>query len=58
MLPRRKMTPQKKGLLQEKQLHDTEKRDKFRIYGELLHVYGYSAPEGADPAAPAAKPAP
>lgn len=27
--------------LQEKQLKDTEKREKFRIYGELLNAYGY-----------------
>jgi predicted ribosome quality control (RQC) complex YloA/Tae2 family protein len=33
--------------LQMKQLKDTEKRDKYRIYGELLHAYGYSVPEGA-----------
>lgn len=33
--------------LQERQLRDTEKRDKFRIYGELLNTYGYNIPEGA-----------
>ena len=33
--------------LQQKQLKDTEKREKFRIYGELLHTYGYSAEPGA-----------
>ncbi|MGI6111138.1 MAG: Rqc2 family fibronectin-binding protein [Bilifractor sp.] len=27
--------------LQEKQMHDTEKKDKYRIYGELLNTYGY-----------------
>lgn len=32
--------------LQKKQLKDTEKRDKFKIYGELLHTYGYSLEEG------------
>jgi predicted ribosome quality control (RQC) complex YloA/Tae2 family protein len=37
----------KKLNLQEKQLKSTEKMDKYRIYGELLHTYGYSAPEGA-----------
>lgn len=37
----------KKYDLQKKQLNDTKKREKFRIYGELLHTYGYSAPEGA-----------
>ncbi len=33
--------------LQRKQLSDTEKKDKFRLYGELLNAYGYSVPEGA-----------
>lgn len=33
--------------LQEKQLKDTEKRDKYRIWGELLNTYGYSSPPGA-----------
>ncbi|MCI7468775.1 MAG: NFACT RNA binding domain-containing protein [Lachnospiraceae bacterium] len=37
----------KKLNLQEKQLKSTEKMDKYRVYGELLHTYGYSAPEGA-----------
>lgn len=32
----------KKYDLQMKQLKDTEKRDKFRNYGELLNAYGYS----------------
>lgn len=31
----------KKYDLQCKQLQDTENRDKYRIYGELIHVYGY-----------------
>ncbi len=31
-----------------KQLKDTEKRDKFRIYGELINTYGYGiTPAGA-----------
>ena len=34
--------------LQQKQLKDTEKRDKFRVYGELLTAYGYGLEEGAD----------
>lgn len=34
----------KKYDLQAKQLKDTEKREKYRIYGELLNAYGYSAP--------------
>lgn len=33
----------KKYDLQMKQLRDTEKREKYRIYGELLNTYGYSA---------------
>ncbi len=33
--------------LQCRQIRDTEKRDKYRVYGELLHTYGYSVPEGA-----------
>lgn len=37
----------KKLDIQEKQLKDTEKRDKFRIYGELINAYGYNIPEGA-----------
>ncbi len=32
--------------LQDKQLHDTEKRDKYKLYGELIHTYGYDIPEG------------
>ncbi len=31
----------KKYALQQKQLKDTEDRDKYRIYGELIHTYGY-----------------
>ena len=33
----------KKLDLQTKQLKDTEKKDKYKIYGELLHTYGYEA---------------
>ncbi len=33
--------------LQTKQLKDCDKMDKYRTYGELLNVYGYSAAEGA-----------
>ncbi len=36
----------KKLSLQQKQLKDTEKRDKYKVYGELLQVYGYGVPEG------------
>lgn len=37
----------KKYDIQLKQLKDTEKRDKYKVYGELLTAYGYSCPEGA-----------
>lgn len=37
----------KKLQLQLKQLQDTEKRDKYRLYGELIHTYGYNVEEGA-----------
>ena len=37
----------KKYDLQMKQLKDTENRDRYKIYGELLHVYGYNLEEGA-----------
>ena len=33
--------------LQRKQIRDTEKRDKYRLYGELLNAYAYSVPTGA-----------
>ncbi len=33
--------------LQLKQMQDTEKRDTWRIYGELLNTYGYGAEPGA-----------
>lgn len=36
----------KKLDLQQKQLRDTDKRDKYKVYGELLHTYGYEAKEG------------
>lgn len=36
----------KKFAIQEKQLLSTEKRDKYRIYGEMLNTYGYGAKEG------------
>src|SRR5699024_8829084 len=32
----------KKFDLQTKQLKGTEKRDRYKVYGELLHTYGYS----------------
>ena len=37
----------KKYDLQLKQLEDTDKREKYKIYGELLNVYGYNVTEGA-----------
>ena len=33
--------------LQTRQLQETNKRDRYRLYGELLNVYGYGIPEGA-----------
>lgn len=37
----------KKYDLQRKQMQDTEKREKYRIYGELLNTYGYGVEPGA-----------
>lgn len=37
----------KKYDLQLRQLKDTEKKDKYRIYGELLNTYGYQVTAGA-----------
>ena len=37
----------KKYDLQLCQLRDTKNRDKYKIYGELLHTYGYGLEEGA-----------
>lgn len=36
----------KKLAIQEKQLADTGKRDKFKVYGELIHTYGYQMEAG------------
>ncbi|MDE7046203.1 MAG: NFACT family protein, partial [Acetatifactor sp.] len=36
----------KKYDLQLRQMQDTEKKDKYRIYGELLNTYGYEASAG------------
>ncbi len=36
----------KKYDLQQKQLKDTEKRDKYKVYGELLNTYGYELSGG------------
>lgn len=37
----------KKYDLQLRQLKDTDKRDKYRIYGELINAYGYGLEDGA-----------
>lgn len=37
----------KKYDLQLKQLKDTENRDKFKVYGELINTYGYNLEPGA-----------
>ena len=37
----------KKYDLQLRQIRDTEKKEKFRVYGELLTAYGYSVQSGA-----------
>ncbi|HBA47851.1 MAG TPA: hypothetical protein DCZ91_08640 [Lachnospiraceae bacterium] len=37
----------KKYDLQQRQMKDTEKRETYRIYGELLNTYGYDAQPGA-----------
>lgn len=37
----------KKYDLQMRQMQDTEKRETYRIYGELIHTYGYSVPAGS-----------
>ncbi len=37
----------KKYDIQQKQLESTKKKDKYRIYGELLNTYGYSVEPGA-----------
>jgi len=36
----------KKYDLQMRQLKDTENRDKFKVYGELINAYGYNLEEG------------
>ena len=37
----------KKYDLQMRQMKDTEKRDKYKVYGELLNTYGYNVEPGA-----------
>lgn len=41
----------KKYNLQMQQKKDTEKREKYRLYGELLHTYGYQIAPGSKKAA-------
>ena len=36
----------KKYQLQEKQMNDTKKKEKYRIYGELINTYGYDVRPG------------
>ena len=38
---------QKKYDLQLKQLKDTEKKDKYKVYGELINTYGYNLDENS-----------
>ena len=38
----------KKYEIQSKQLEDTKKKDKFKIYGELITAFGYGLTPGAD----------
>ncbi|MDR1018224.1 MAG: NFACT family protein [Lachnospiraceae bacterium] len=37
----------KKYALQQNQLLDTEDRDKYKVYGELINAYGYSVTDGS-----------
>lgn len=37
----------KKYQIQIKQLKDSEKKDKYKLYGELIQAFGYGLPEGA-----------
>lgn len=37
----------KKYDLQSRQLKDTQNRDKYKVYGELINTYGYNLEEGA-----------
>ena len=37
----------KKYDIQLKQLKDTEKKDKYKVYGELINAYGYGVEQGA-----------
>ena len=35
----------KKYALQQKQMKDTAKKDKYKVYGELINTYGYGLEE-------------
>lgn len=37
----------KKLILQQKQMKDTAKKEKYRVYGELINTYGYNLPDGS-----------
>ena len=37
----------KKLILQQKQMKDTAKKDKYKVYGELINTYGYGLEEGS-----------
>ncbi len=37
----------KKYELQNRQMKDTKKKDKYKVYGELIHTYGYMVEPGA-----------
>ena len=39
---------QRKRILQEKQLADSQKTEKYRVYGDLLNRYAYQIPAGSD----------
>ena len=39
---------QRKRILQEKQLADSQKKEKYRVYGDLLNTYAFQVPPGAD----------
>ena len=39
---------QRKRILQEKQLADSQKKEKYRVYGDLLNRYAYQIPAGSD----------
>ena len=36
----------KKYVIQQKQMKDTQKKDKFKVYGELINTYGYGLEPG------------